>query len=78
MRHSIYLVMVHDRGTNGHSSRPLSYLYFFKPSIRFFLKHRFTAMVCNINIRRVELHQGIKVIINGAYTFALQRWQNFE
>src|ERR1700730_3611618 len=49
MWYSIYFVMVHDSRTDGYSTGPFSYIYFFKPSIGFFLEHRFTAMIGNIN-----------------------------
>ena len=78
MRHSIHLIVVHDRRTNGHRARTLPHFHLFEGSVGLFLKDMFAAVVGNIDEGRLELHQRIEVGVDRVDGLALQRGQYFE
>lgn len=74
----IHTVFVHDRRTYALCTRPLAHHHFLEATIRVLFKHVFTAMIGNIDERRLIFHQWIEVLIKRLDAFSLEGWQYFK
>jgi hypothetical protein len=70
--------MIHQSRADTNGTWAFTYFHFFKGAIGPFFKHLFATVIGYINEGRLELHQGVKVLINGLNAFALQWGQDFK
>src|ERR1035438_6112920 len=78
VRNRIYLVMVHDGSADSNRSGSFSNFYFLERAIALLLEHGFTAVIGHVDKCRLELHEGVQMVIYRTYRLPLQRRKNFE
>ena len=78
VRNRIYIIPVHDGGTDTLRSGSFTDNHFLKTAIRVFLEYVFTPVIGYIDKRRFVFHQGIEVLVQRLNALSLQGRQYLE